>query len=81
MTRDGVTALGVDSRGRDTAALVSLHIPTGELTILAEDERADVEQILTDPVTGELWPTSSSTPRWSGSRSPRRWQADIETLS
>lgn len=51
---DGTTAHGVDSRDRDTAALVSVDIPTGEVTILAEDDRADVEQILTHPVTGEV---------------------------
>ncbi|MGB5659732.1 MAG: S9 family peptidase [Thermoanaerobaculia bacterium] len=51
---NGTTAHGVDSRDRDTAALVSVDIPTGEVTILAEDDRADVEQILTHPVTGEV---------------------------
>ncbi|MGB5160832.1 MAG: S9 family peptidase [Thermoanaerobaculia bacterium] len=51
---DGATAHGVDSRDRDTAALVSVDIPTGEVTILAADDRADVEQVLTHPVTGEV---------------------------
>lgn len=51
---DGTTAHGVDSRDRDTAALVAVDIPTGEVTILADDDRADVEQVLTHPVTGEI---------------------------
>ena len=38
-----------DSRGRDTAALVALDADTGESTLLAEDPRADAEDVLADP--------------------------------
>ncbi len=39
----------VDSRGRDTAALVAHHTRTGEATLLAADPRADVAQGLEHP--------------------------------
>lgn len=50
---DGVTAYGIDSRGRNTAALVALDIPSGEITVLGSDDRADIQELLTDPQTGE----------------------------
>ncbi|MCX8183256.1 MAG: S9 family peptidase [Crenarchaeota archaeon] len=39
-----------DSRGRNTSALVALNIETGEKTILAFDEKSDVEDVLVHPV-------------------------------
>ena len=38
-----------DSRGRDTAALQSMHLASGVATILASDARADVSDTLTHP--------------------------------
>ena len=77
---DGRTAYGADSRGRDTAALVALDIPTGEITVLATDDRADVEQVLTHPETGAVLAYSVNYDR-------KEWQAiadevagDLETL-
>ena len=66
VARDGVTAYGVDSRGRDKAALVALDIPSGEVTVMAADERADVEQIVTHPETGEAlaYAVNYSTMEW-----------------
>lgn len=40
----------LDSRGRDTAALTSSDLKTGKETVLAEDPRADVDNVLLDPV-------------------------------
>ena len=37
-----------DSRGRDTAALVAIDLASGDSTILAEDSRADIDDMLTD---------------------------------
>ena len=51
---DGVTAYGIDSRGRNTAALVALNIPTGEVKVLGSDDRADIQEVLTDPRSGEV---------------------------
>jgi dipeptidyl aminopeptidase/acylaminoacyl peptidase len=50
---DGRATLMYDSRGRDTAALVRLDLETGETTVLAADDQADIGGLLTDPVTHE----------------------------
>lgn len=49
-TADGVTLYWVDSRGRDKAALVAQDLATGRITVVAENPRADVGDILVDPI-------------------------------
>ncbi len=44
----------VDSRNRNTAALVKLNLDTGEFTTLAEDPRADISKVLYNLATGEI---------------------------
>jgi dipeptidyl aminopeptidase/acylaminoacyl peptidase len=48
---DGATLYLADSRGRDTAALVAVDLATGSATVLAEDPRADVGDVLWHPLT------------------------------
>lgn len=43
-----------DSRGRDTAALVRLDLVTGDAKVLAENPRADLDEVTSDPRTGEV---------------------------
>jgi dipeptidyl aminopeptidase/acylaminoacyl peptidase len=45
---DGRTTLMLDSRGRDTAALVRFDLATRETILLAEDARADIGALITD---------------------------------
>jgi len=52
-TADGRTLYWVDSRGRDTAALVAEEVATGRTTVVAQDARADVGNILVDPVLAD----------------------------
>lgn len=51
-TNDGKTLYWLDSRGRDTAALVAQDVAGGPTKIVAESPKADVGQILADPKTG-----------------------------
>lgn len=51
-TNDGKTLYVLDSRDRDTAALFAIDWRSGQRTLLAEDARADVGAVLTDPATG-----------------------------
>lgn len=51
-TTDGKTLYWLDSRGRDTAALVAQDVASGTTTVLAENPRADIGEVLTDPQTG-----------------------------
>lgn len=53
-TYDGKTLYWLDSRGRDTAALIAENTETGERKVIAEDPRADVGGTLRDPQTGEV---------------------------
>ena len=48
---EGRTLYMLDSRGRDTSALMALHTETGDATELAGDPRADVSGIIPHPVT------------------------------
>ena len=51
-TADGKTLYLRDSRGRDTAALVSMDLASGKTTVLGSSDKADVVGTLRDPVTG-----------------------------
>lgn len=53
-TTDGKTLYWVDSRGRDTAALVAQDVASGATKVLAENPRADIAGVLADPKTGEV---------------------------
>lgn len=50
--KDADFAYLIDSRGRDTAALEKIDLATGHETMIAEDSRADVGGVLSDPQTG-----------------------------
>lgn len=54
LSRDGRTVFWLDSRGRDTAALIAQDIESGVRTVLGEDSRADVSATLVDPETGSI---------------------------
>lgn len=51
-TTDGATLYWIDSRGRNTAALIAQDVATGELTVLGASDRADVNNALSNPKTG-----------------------------
>ncbi len=53
-TVDGKTLYWLDSRGRDTAALVAQDVASGKTTVLAQNPRADIDQTLVDPATGKV---------------------------
>jgi dipeptidyl aminopeptidase/acylaminoacyl peptidase len=48
---DGRDLCWLDSRGRDTAAVVAQDLEDGTMRVLAEDRRADFTTLLLDPVT------------------------------
>ncbi|MEP6967169.1 MAG: S9 family peptidase, partial [Pseudomonadota bacterium] len=66
--RDGGRLYMVDSRGRDTAALESLDADTGQTRVLAQDKRADIDNAIEDPRTGELeaYSVDYLTRAWTG---------------
>ncbi|MBV7259303.1 S9 family peptidase [Erythrobacter crassostreae] len=53
-TVDGSILYWMDSRGRDTAALYAQDTATGERTLIAEDDKADISGAMQDQKTGEI---------------------------
>lgn len=53
-TTDGKTLYWLDSRGRNTAALIAQDTASGQIKVIAQDARADIGGTLSDPVTGEV---------------------------
>ena len=53
-TTDGTILYWGDSRGRDTAALFAEDTTTGQRTLIAENDRADIGSAMRHPVTGRI---------------------------
>ena len=53
-TADGKTQYWIDTRGRDTAALIAKDMKSGKQTVIGQDVRADVEDALANPATGKI---------------------------
>ncbi|TVQ64129.1 MAG: S9 family peptidase [Phycisphaerales bacterium] len=49
----GMILYMIDSRGRNTAALVSINLENDNRRVIAADDRSDVAGVLTHPVTGK----------------------------
>ncbi len=48
---DGSELYWLDSRGRDTAAVIAQDLASGTMRVLAEDPRADFTQLVLDPIS------------------------------
>jgi dipeptidyl aminopeptidase/acylaminoacyl peptidase len=53
-TTDGKTLYWIDSRGRDTAALIAQDVASGRKTVIAENARADIGGAMANPRTGRV---------------------------
>ncbi len=53
-TTDGKTLYWLDSRGRDTAALIAQDLAGGQTRVVAQDPKADIGQTLVHPKTGAI---------------------------
>ena len=53
-TTDGKTLYWLDSRGRNTAALIAQDVASGKKTVIAEDARADIGGAMSNPRTGRV---------------------------
>ncbi|MXO89531.1 S9 family peptidase [Pontixanthobacter aquaemixtae] len=54
LTTDGSIMYWIDSRGRNTAALFAQDAQTGERTLIAQNEKADIGGVMGHPKTGEV---------------------------
>ncbi len=62
-----------DSRGRDTSALISRHLPSGKTTHLAEDSQSDVVDLMRHPTEKHVQAVSFIYDR-------KRWQILDESI-
>ena len=53
-TSDGKTLYWVDSRERETAALIAQDVATGKRSVIGSDPRADIGGAIADPRSGKL---------------------------
>jgi len=66
-TTDGTTLYWLDSRGRNTAALIAQDVATGATRVVAQDDRADIGGVLANPKTGEIeaWSVDYLSTEWT----------------
>lgn len=53
-TTDGKTLYWIDSRGRNTAALIAEDVASGSKRVVGESAKADISNALANPKTGEI---------------------------
>ena len=53
-TTDGRTLYWIDSRGRDTSALLAQDIASGRKTVVAQNDKADIGGAMANPKTGRV---------------------------
>lgn len=78
---DGDALYLLDSRGRDTAALVRLDLNTGVSTVLAQNTRADITDVIVDPMTYEPIGYSACIERRVHVSLDYRMQGDLDFLA
>ncbi len=66
-TVDGKTLYWIDSRGRDTAALLAQDVASGKKSVVAENAKADIGGVMADPKTGvvQAWSANYMRNEWT----------------
>ncbi len=66
-TADGKTLYWIDSRGRNTAALIAQDVASGTTEVIGESAKADVGDVLQNPTTlrAEAYRADYLKPEWS----------------
>ncbi len=65
-TTDGRTLYWIDSRNRDKAALVAQDVATGNMSLIAASNKADINNVISNPQTGivEAYSVNYLKPEW-----------------
>jgi len=80
LSDDGRSAFVIDSRGRDTAALVEIDIATRETRVLAEDPEADIVSGVYDPSNNRPFAATSVAARQRWHLTDPAWAFDLAHL-
>jgi dipeptidyl aminopeptidase/acylaminoacyl peptidase len=78
--RAGKAAFFVDSRGRDTGALFAVDLKTKKATLIAEDPKADVDNVLTHPTEARVQAVRSTYDRAKWQIVDKALEPDFEAL-
>jgi dipeptidyl aminopeptidase/acylaminoacyl peptidase len=78
--KTGKTEYMLDSRGRDTGALVAMDMATGKTRVLAEDPRADGSGVLTHPTDKKVEAVSFTYERSEWKVLDRKVAGDLDRL-
>jgi dipeptidyl aminopeptidase/acylaminoacyl peptidase len=81
LNHEGNVLFMLDSRGRDTAALVQLKLTTGESRVIATDPRVDITDTIVDLYTGEPVAYSINVERRAYFALKSHVQLDIDFLN
>jgi len=76
----GKTFYILDSRKRDTAALVTADLKTADVKVVSEDAKADVQGILVDPKTKKIQAVASNYDRKAWHVIDKKIEADLDAL-
>ncbi|MBY0585579.1 S9 family peptidase [bacterium] len=80
-TPDGKQAYMLDSRGRDTAALILFDVNTKEKKLIAADDRADISDVLAHPTTKVVEATAANYDRVTWTFLDPKIKEDFDVLS
>ncbi len=67
MNKAADTLYMLDSRGRNTSALMGFNLKTGKSTLIAEDKRVDISDVLVHPLSKVIQATAATytKPEWT----------------
>src|SRR5207302_3251503 len=67
MNKAGDTLYMLDSRDRNTSALMGFNLETGKNTLIAEDKRVDISDVLVHPTDRTIQATAATytKPEWT----------------
>jgi dipeptidyl aminopeptidase/acylaminoacyl peptidase len=77
--KDNTQLFALSSENRDTAALVSIDLATGETEVLAQNSDADISDVVVDPVTDEVlaYAVNHTTTVWYGINETVQKEMDV----
>ncbi len=78
--RDGSKLYSIDSRGRDTAALIETNTKTGREKVIYTNPKADVSSAMIDPKTGEVEAVASNYLKTEWTTLDRDIKRDLDAL-
>ncbi len=81
VTHDGNILYMSDNRNRNTAVLITIDLETGEKTVVAENDQADLSHVITNPQTGEIQAVAFTYKRRAWAILDEDIQPDLDYLS